>query len=154
MILLSFVIAHCWSTDIYWSTESFDIVFLLNLFLISIYYWCYRVYRLIHTVAVHQISVLSIISFILVTALTKPWSTWFSCTIPLAWHSRQHWSDLLEMNGLITSSERRRNIVWHGDEWNWGLGLRKPLTQIEGINDCSTARGPQWLTLFLGTMAV
>lgn len=71
MILLSFVIAHRWSADIYWSTEGFDIVFLLNLFLISIYYWCYRVYGLIHTVAVHQISVLSIISFSLVTALTN-----------------------------------------------------------------------------------
>lgn len=58
-------------------------------------------------------------------------------------HSRQHWSDLLEMNGLITASERRRNTVWRGDEWNWGLGLRKPLRQIEGINDCNTARGPQ-----------
>lgn len=57
-------------------------------------------------------------------------------------HSRHHWSDLLEMNGLITGSERRRNTVWRGDEWNWGLGLRKPLRQIEGINDCSTAKGP------------
>lgn len=61
-------------------------------------------------------------------------------------HPRPHWSDLLEMNGLITGSERGRNTVWHGDEWNWGLGLRKPLRQIEGINDCSTARGPQWPT--------
>lgn len=63
-------------------------------------------------------------------------------------HSRQHWSDLLEMNGLITASERRRNTVWRGDGWNRGLGLRKPLRQIEGINDCNTARGPQWPTLF------
>lgn len=69
-------------------------------------------------------------------------------------HSRQHWSDLLEMNGLITGSERRRNTVWHGDEWNGGLGLRKSLRQIEGINDCNIARGPQWPTLFPGTMTV
>lgn len=58
------------------------------------------------------------------------------------------------MNGLITGSERRRNTVWRGDEWNGELGLRKPLRQIEGINDCNTARGPQWPTLFPGTMAV
>lgn len=56
-------------------------------------------------------------------------------------HSRQHWSDLLEMNGLITGSERRRNTVWRGDEWNWGLGLRKSLRQNDGINVCSTAKG-------------
>lgn len=45
------------------------------------------------------------------------------------------------MNGLITGSERRRNTVWYGDEWNWGLGLKKLLREIEGINDCSAARG-------------
>lgn len=98
---------------------------------------------------------LSIISFsvqfeISKHSLTEAQSTCFSCLFP--WHgsshSRQHWSDLFEMNGLITGSERRRNTVWRGDEWNWGLGLRKPLRQIEGINDCNTARGPQRPTLF------
>lgn len=67
-------------------------------------------------------------------------------------HSRQHWSDLLEMNGLITGSERRRNTVWCRGGWNRGLGLRKPLRQIEGINDCCPARGPCGPALFPGTI--
>lgn len=88
--------------------------------------------------------------FNLVTSLTKAWSTYFPIQVP--WHGsshpRQHWSDLFEMNGLITGSERRWNTVWCRDEWNWELGLKKPLREIEGINDCSTARGPNWPTFF------
>lgn len=56
-------------------------------------------------------------------------------------HSRRHWLDLLEMNGLITGGERSWKAARCGDGWNWGLELRKPLRQIEGINDCCTARG-------------
>lgn len=58
------------------------------------------------------------------------------------------------MNGLITGSERRRNAAWRWDEPNGGPGLRKPLRQIEGINDCNIARGPRWPILLPGTAAV
>lgn len=58
------------------------------------------------------------------------------------------------MNGLITGSERRCSTPWHGDESNGGPGLRKPLRQIEGINDCNIARGAHWSILLPSTAAL
>lgn len=126
-----------------------------NMYFCVVFYWCYiiNVLQFVLAVTAHQYLHLCFLT-IFIFSTVKPMQTLFDqtvvymfCPILFPWHgsshSRQHWSDLLEMNGLITASERRRNTVWRGDEWNWGLGLRKPLRQIEGINDCNTARGPQ-----------
>lgn len=93
--------------------------------------------------------------FKMLAASTAAWSTYFPCANPLAWK-------LLSQTALIGSFRdewinyslwEETNTVWRGDEWNWELGLKNPLREIEGINDCTTARGPQWLTLIHGTMA-